>query len=387
MNSPLRIAHIVQDLDPAMGGLATVPVNIARRQARLGHAVEIWTSASHGVESEEGLTVVERPGSNGVLERAFARRFEPDLGRVDLVHTHTLWRPYTAWLTFAARRRGLPAFHTMHGMMMDWPMRQKTPKKKLYLRAVGARLLRAFTAVHLLNSQESAETARVGADFRYFELPNGVDPAEFEALPPLGRFRAAHPELKDRTIVASLGRLHPVKGPELLLGAFLDLSERHPDAALVLAGPDEGMQSQLESMVADHPARDRVVMPGLVQGEMRLALLADTDLFVQASRHETMSMSILEAAFAGLCIVVTDRCNAPEIAESSAGRVVPTSREGIAVALDELLGNADERALCGQRARAMIEERFLIDRIIEQLVEHYRHALGGGTFPWLLSDR
>lgn len=383
----MRIAHIVQDLDPAMGGLATVPITMACWQARCGADVELWTAASHGAAgaaAATGLRIVERPGPPGFLDRAFFERFQGDLARVDLIHTHSFWRPYTARFLLAAGARGLPSVHTMHGMFMEWPFRQKTLKKRVQLALAGRRALRACSAVHMLNSSESAQSRRLGVDFRYFELPNGVDTAEFAALPPSGALRAAHPDLVGKVVVASLGRLHEVKGPDLLLRAFLDVASEFPDAVLVLAGPDEGVRPQLERMIHGARCGDRVRLPGLVQGAERLALLADCDLFVQSSRHETMSMSILEAAYGGRCLLLTDRCNAPEVTEFDAGLVVPTSVEGLRDGLRRLLRDPAGRARRGAAGRRMVEERFTLGRVVPRMLEHYEKLLRGERYPWIL---
>lgn len=119
-----------------------------------------------------------------------------------------------------------------------------------------------------------------------------------------------------------MGRLHPMKGCEFLLGAFLDLAASDDSIALVMAGPDEGQRPELEAMLHGHPAKDRVHLPGLVGGSLRLGMLADADIFAQCSRNEAASVSIIEAGYAGKPMLLTDKCNYPEFA-SGDGRGVP----------------------------------------------------------------
>lgn len=387
----MRIAHVVQSLDPAMGGLATVPITMARWQAIVGapqgHEIELWTAEAHGAHDaarSTALRVIERPGPPGRFDREFVARFDADLRRVDLIHLHSFWRPYAARFVAAAQKLGKPSVQSMHGMFMEWPMAQKRLKKRLYLALTGRRALRTLSAVHMLNRSETEQSRRVGIDFRYFELPNGVDVSEFAAPPARGDFRDRHPALADRIVITSLGRLHTVKGVDLLLEAFLACAARRDDIALVLAGPDEGMLESLNRTLAEHPARDRVILPGLVKGADRLALLADTDLFVQSSRHETMSMAILEAAYASLPLVVTDRCNAPEVAECGAGVVVGADAESLRGGLDAMLGDPVRRRTCGAAARRMVEERFTLDRVTPAMLEHYRRLIAGERCPWVL---
>lgn len=385
----MRVAHIVQDLDPAMGGLATVPINMARAQARCGVDVEIWTSSWHDAplpaagELSGSLTLIERKTAGGFLDSAFVRAFQDDVARVDVVHTHSFWRPYCSRFAALGARLGKPVVHTMHGMLMEHPMRQKTFKKKLWLSLIGARHLRRLSAVQMLNREETTQSLRAsGCDFRFIELPNGVDPAEFAALPPRGRYRVGDPSLADGFIILSLGRLHEMKGPDLLLEAFLEVAREREDVALVLAGPDEGMRPTLDRLLAGHPAAGRVRMPGLVRGEQRLELLADADLFAQTSRHETMSMSIIEAAYAQKPLLITERCHFPEISQHGAGVVVPTSAAGIADGLRRFLAERDRLAAYGAAGRRLVEERFTIERVTRSLIERYEQLLRGQRPPW-----
>jgi len=392
----MRIAHIIKELNPALGGTVSVPLNLARWTAARGVDVEIWTGDRFDWEPPTdlqadsdrpgGITIHERKGPDGLLDRAFFKRFEPDIERVDLLHTHNLWDPFAARFVFAGSRFGTPVLHTMHGMLMDWPRGHKRPKKLVYLKLVGARQLRATTAVHMLNAEETRQSKHAGANFRFFELPNGVDTTEFDALPTRGTYRATEPDLRDRTIILSMGRLHEIKGTDLLLESFLELAKTRQDIALVLAGPEEGLGSKLNDMLRGHPAANRVKMPGLVTGELRLALLADADLYAHCSRHETMSMAILEAAYAGKAMLVTDRCNCPEVAQWDAGVVVDVNAAAIRRGLEQLLADQDQLVQRGRRARAMVQQQFTAEVVTPQLIEHYQRLIAGEPYPWVFEE-
>ncbi len=387
--SPMRIAHVLKELDPAYGGTVTVPLNMVRWTAAAGLDVEIWTADSFGWQPPErgvgagSITVKERKGPDGLFEKGFFQRFAAELNSIDLLHIHGLWNPHSARFVFACARLGVPVLHTMHGMLMDWPMSHRRPKKLVYMKLVAKRQLLQTTAVHMLNAEETRQSANAGADFRYFELPNGVDTSEFDALPARGTYRATEPDLADKTIILSVGRLHTIKGTDLLLAAFLELARQRDDVALVLAGPDEGLKDTLDQKLRGHPAADRVRLPGLVTGDLRLSLLADADIYAHCSRHETMSMAILEAAYAGKCMLVTDRCNCPEIAEVDAGVTVAVDSAAIRSGLERLLDEPQQLAARGERARQLVRQRFTAAVVTPQLIGHYEQMVAGGAYPWV----
>ena len=118
-------------------------------------------------------------------------------------------------------------------------------------------------------------------------------------------------------------------------------------------------------------------------GDLRLSLLADADIYAHCSRHETMSMSILEAAYAGKCMLVTDRCNCPEIAEVDAGVTVAVDASSICDGLETLLADRDMMRARGQRARQLVQERFTAAVVTPQLIEHYEQLIAGRAYPWV----
>ncbi len=198
----MRVVHLTRELNPAIGGPTTVLLNMSAALARAGLDVEIWTTDAHGTvpsppaDGNGSLRLIERGGREGLLERRFFRRFRDDLRRIDLLHIHSLWRPYTMPFIKACERLGVPTVHTMHGMLMGWPMRQKTLKKRTYLRLIAARQLRRTSAVHLLGRAEVEESRKVGVDFRYFQLPYGVDISQLGALPKRGSYRETDPAMR-----------------------------------------------------------------------------------------------------------------------------------------------------------------------------------------------
>ena len=387
----MRIAHYFHTLDAAQGGTFRVMANMALASAGSGHEVSVLTpsipdAAAADVRAlEDGVRVVHRPGSAGLLGKATAERFTDEFESADVVHLHSLWSAETWRIANVCAGVDTPTMLTMHGMLMAYPLRSSTIKKKVFLKTIGGTLLRTIGVVQMLNAEESRQSRRAGADFRFVEIPNGVDVSQFASLPERGWYRSRQPVLKGKTVILSMGRLHSIKGCELLLGAFLDEAESRDDIALVMAGPDEGSRLELESMMDGHRARDRVLLPGLVGGKVRLGMLADADLFAQCSRHETASMSVLEAAFAGKPLLLTDKCNYPEFASAGTGAECAVSRAGVRTALASLIDRRDEFTLMGERSRAIVDAKFRQDRVMDAIHGVYADLLAGERFPTIQS--
>jgi glycosyltransferase involved in cell wall biosynthesis len=98
-------------------------------------------------------------------------------------------------------------------------------------------------------------------------------------------------------LVGAVGRLHPSKGQDVLISAFLR-SAPH-DAALVMLG--EGPQrAELTKLIAGDPRIRLLGHRDNVSG-----FLQNLDLFISPSREETFGLAILEAMQEGLSIIAT----------------------------------------------------------------------------------
>ena len=165
------------------------------------------------------------------------------------------------------------------------------------------------------------------------------------ALPPrienhLATLAAQHaPRTMRRRSVVATGRLAAQKNYPLLIRAA-----RHvPDATfdIIGTGPDEAMLRDLAQVAG---VADRVRFVGHRPREEALALLAEGDVFVQASLFEGHSLGLIEAAHLGLPLVVSD---------------VPSQIEGI---------TARDGTLCGLTAG--IEEDVKLAGHINSLLDN-----------------
>lgn len=348
-------------------------------QRSRGHEVQVVSYASPQgrprIEAMLDAVPGDRPDVHllepgGRLERlraTRARRWLADhVGSFDVVHLHGAWDPILTAAARVAVANGIPHLVTPHGMLDPWCLGQGRFKKRLALRTWVGSLLSNARFIHALNSDESTLMAPWIHGTAVETIPNGVFLEELEPLPDPGSFRSAHPELGDDPFILFLSRLHYKKGLDILLQAFEDLSNRLEHARLVIAGPDDGYESTLRTLIDRSPAKQRVHLVGPVYGTDKLAALVDAACFCLPSRQEGFSMAITEALACGSPVVITDHCHFPEVAGSGAGRVVPLDAPAVAGALEEVLLDP---ALCesmGQAGRNMVQQSYTWPAIAER---------------------
>jgi len=207
--------------------------------------------------------------------------------------------------------------------------------------------------------------------------PNGVDLMEFQTLPPRGQFRNIHPELAGKPMLLFLSRLHYKKGLDLLVPALARARTR--DAMLVIAGPDnDGYRAKVESMAREHGVLGRLLFPGMLYGQDRIAALADADLFVLPSYQENFGIAVVEALAAGTPVLISDQVNIfKEIFDAGVGGVVPTRVDALADELTRWMNDDALRATAAARTRAFVWARYNWQGIAQHWQECYRRLIAG----------
>ena len=187
----------------------------------------------------------------------------------------------------------------------------------------------------VMQSLELREWARnFVSDTAVHVIPNPVNPT-------ITKSKAARQPSSDPSIIA-MGRLTRQKGFDLLLEAFRQCREDHPEWSLVVIGEGEE-RSRLEALSIELGLKDHVRFPGLVQHPWKI--FAQSDLFVLSSRFEGFPNVLLEAMACGLAVIATDCPSGPrEIIRDGVDGVLvaPDDPKALAAAIDRLMEDDDE---------------------------------------------
>lgn len=385
----MRILHVSESLDPAHGGTPAVPKALASAQAALGHEVTILTrhepdrldairESMAGIPGADRVRTETVPRGNrldSLLSRPARAWARTNAGGFDFAHLHSMWSPIPHGAARGLAERGVPYTLCPHGMLDEWSMAQSKLKKAVHLALVSRRTMRGCAFVHALSEYEKSCVVRTGFGIPAEVIGNGVQPAEYESIPDPAEFRSAHPAIGDRPYVVFLGRLHPGKGLDLLTEGFARVAADHPDAALVLVGPDAGAKAGVEKNAEQHGLADRVVLTGPVYGREKLAALAGAVCYCLPSEHEGFSVAICEALACGTPVVISPECHFDEVEAAGAGIVVARTAGAIAGALGTMLADPDRAKAMGEAGRALVFERFTWPSVATRCVELYqRHG-------------
>lgn len=229
--------------------------------------------------------------------------------------------------------------------------------KRLYNLIVGNAIIRNASAWIAVTSGEFPhyETYGISAS-QVTVIPNGVCEEDFPVID-VHTIRGRR-GLPDVPAILFMGRLNLIKGPDLLLRAFIQIQKRFQDHHLIFAGPDGGMLSELQEMAEQYGIAERVHFLGYVDGDEKSGIYRFARILVVPSRQEAMSIVALEAGICGTPVLMTDQCGFSSIRSVDTRLEVPATVDGLASGLTHLLAKPGELKDLSQILKNFIQQRY-----------------------------
>ena len=283
---------------------------------------------------------------------------------VDVVHTHMPFVYPTYAAGKAAIRHQKPLFYHQRGVFDPERLKFRGMKKRLYIKAIERPIMRRATTLIALTEAEVRSYRALGVQTPCRVIPNGVDIVDHQQSFDRSDY-SFYNISPDEMVILFMARLHPIKGADRLIRAFLRIHSAFPKATLVMAGPDEwGIVEKFRQEIMSAGIGNRVLFPGMVTGETKQELLARADLFCLPSDAEGFSMAVLEAMAHKTAVLISPGCHFPAVESSCAGKVVPLSVDALASALSSLLADKKSLRVMGKSGYHLVKTEYTWDRTL-----------------------
>lgn len=230
---------------------------------------------------------------------------------------------------------------------------------------------RCDAVVYLTDTYRDEVAARLGRLFaprRAAVIPNGIDTTLFS---PDARAEAVAEDGGRALRLGMCARLSSDKDIPTLLRAVARLAADPGRAPIELLIAGDGPLRAEHEALATALGIDAVVdFLGLLDERGLLHCLRSLDLYVHATRNETMSTSVMQALATGLPVVASDISGMDALVDDTVGtRVPPADAEALAAAIGALLDDAERRLRLGSAARRRALERLSSARAWEAYSE------------------
>lgn len=349
---PVVVLHVLEALSY---GTSRHVVDVVRHTPGVQHHVAVPSVRSTGVTDTRAAEAIGQAG--GQVHVVDMRRFPVHPAnvralaaltalakrlRVDVVHGHSA--------IGGALARSLP----VRAVRVYTPNGFPSGRAALAIERLLGRRTDRLIAVSPSEAEYATAKGLVG-EGRLAVIPNGVD---LEPPAPSGALRAALNLPAGVPLVGAIGRLDQQKAPLDAVAMWRAASAAHPTAHFVMVG-DGALAQQVDEAASGLPRFSR-----LDYLEHAADAMADLDLFVLLSAYEGGPYAALEAARAGVPLVLTDVVGSRDVVEHGrSGVLVPFGRpaEAAREVLD-LLADAVRRRELASAMRGRLAAKFDVRR-------------------------
>ena len=350
-------------------GIEAYYEEVGRELARRGHDVTVYCRSyfTPPQQKHEGMSVVRIPTLRTKhLETAmhtFLSSLHVLFSRNRIVHYHALG---PSLFSFIPRLAGKKTVVTVQGL--DWQRKKWNALASAVLRA-GEHASATLPDATMVVSQ----TLRKYYDNRYGReslcIPNGTHLRERRTPSHLSDWGLAPDDY-----ILFLGRFSPEKNCHMLIDAYkrLDTSVK-----LVFAGGSSYTDAYVDQL--RRHASDRIRFLPWVGGDELEELLTNAMLFALPSDMEGLSLALLDAMGAGVCVVTSDIPENRELVDGAGFTFRRGDVEDLERVLQMLVGDSAARRSAAAAAKQRIRDHYLWSDIACRIEAAYlklteRHA-------------
>lgn len=360
----MNIGFFTDTYFPQINGVVTSIETFRRELVKLGHKVYIFGPRIGTGSSEEILrdqeTNVFRYFSMPYPMQDEHRIVFPYCSKqksfkrfnLDIIHTHSFF-PLGIYGTFLGLGHKIPVVHTYHTLWSEYLHYSFLPRKltrrlvdqwsRIYCNKCDLIISPSEAIKEVLPSygvRTPIEVIPTGLEWDLLHRKKGEDIRKLYGIP------------EGVKILSFVGRLGIEKNIYFLLHTFKQILRKAPDTRLILVG-DGPEKAHLEEFVRNHGLDNNVIFAGYLKRPLVINVLAQSDLFVFASKTETQGLALVEALAAGTPAVVVEAMGVGEILAGDVGGFLSgENEEEFAGKVIKILG---DKAIYKQKAEEALE--------------------------------
>ncbi len=347
-------------------GIETYYEEVGRRLAGMGHEVTAYcrTYFTPAMRQHNGMRIVRLPTIRSkhleTLVHTFLSTIHVLSQPCDIVHYHALG---PALFSFIPRLFGKKTVVTVQGL--DW-QRKKWGRAASAVLQLGERAAVSLPNHTMVVSQVLQKYYRDRYQAETMYVPNGGVLRERRSPQ-----RILDWGLEPGKYILFLGRFSPEKGCHLLVEAFEHLDA---DVKLVMAGASSYCD-EYSRQLRTH-AGQRIKMLDWVSGRALDELLTNAMLFVLPSDLEGLSLALLDAMGAGLCVLASDVPENREVVQDAGFTFKAGDVADLADRMRFLIANPAVREAAGREAKLRVLEKYQWRQIASGIERAYFDMMG-----------
>jgi glycosyltransferase involved in cell wall biosynthesis len=387
----LKILHIISSANPETGGPIQGIRNYEKALFDLGVERDLVcfddpaSIKSWGFPSTLNVIGLGESKTNWQYNESFVPWLEANAIKYDRIIMDGMWSYHTYATMKVIHKlrkrltRTLPQVYLFpHGMLDPWFQKDKTRRLKairnyFYWHLIEKKVVNGADAL-LFTCQEElllAKTTFRGYNpKKEFNIGYGIVAPPEASSTMVNGFYEQFNISKEKPYLLFLSRIHPKKGLDLLLKAYVDLLskskaiEEIPQLIIAGAGMETEYGKELAKYVTAHPIlKEKVQFVGHVGGDLKWGAIYGCAAFILPSHQENFGIAIAEALACSKAVLITNKVNIfREIENGGGGFVEEDTAAGTFKSLNNWLSlSGEEKVKMGENAYSVYQQHFNIE--------------------------
>jgi len=380
----LKILHYFPTTLLSEGGTVRAALDICSVLSSRGHEVvwltcddtdvpASWKNDDQNTPKVVHLGAFERSGNR--LTKAQCAIAYTAIQNVDAVHVHAMWDPSNPQIASVCHKAKKPWVLSIHGMLDDWSMSQRTLKKRVYLSTVGRCMVRNPAVFHTTAEAENRQASKWFKHNNTAVVPCIVDLEPYALVPSPEEARQAFGQTAEPTVLF-LSRVHEKKSIETLIDAAELLQDAGTPIRVLIAGTgDDSYTETLKARAKSKGVDGSVFFLGMVVGELKLSLYALADIFALPTQQENFGLVYPEAMLCETAVIGTKGTDIWQELEEGGAVIAERTPEAFAHEIETLMQDKETLAKKGAQGRAYILQWLNTDTVAENYEAMYEQAV------------
>lgn len=377
------------------GGPVQSLANLCEGLAQAGASVTVFTTNANGSArldvplhrpvSVDRVAVSYFPlnlqGLTFFYSSSLARAILERASEFDIIAAETLWGHALIPISAVCSKLHVPYVISARGQLNHWALAKRGLKKKVYLSLIGRRLIDEAAAIYCTDATEAQAINELKFHAPTFVIPNGIPASDYVHRSNVHNWRIQNGIPADAVLLIFLGRLTQIKRPDIVVDVLSAAQSLSQNVHLLMVGPDEhDWATTLKAQASRSGCAEKIHFTGLLNRKDVISALSQSNLLLMPSEiQENFGNSALEAMATGVPILVSEGVPVGCWAEKAgAGRIVPCTKEAFQRAALELLSDPDKLRQMGKRGQDLIQQRFDVSIIAQQMLRQYEAIVASG---------
>ncbi len=358
----MKVNHILEDYSISSGGIRTVVKSLNSKLKMAKVDSEITSTKSELNDNINLFTPKNNFQKKWHFNPELKNYLEQNNSNDYIQHIHGVWM-YPQYISLKINtKQNLKTVFTPHGMLEPWLWKQGYTKKKVYFNSLIKKDIENVSIIHAITPNEKENLHKLLPRAKQIEIiPNLIS---IKNTPNIEKTEV------DKKYILFLGRIHPIKGIDLLIKAFSKINNNN--FILKIAGSINQYQNELKKLAKSLGLQEKVEFCGLITGEEKFKLYKNAFVFVAPSYSEVIGMVNLEAAIMKTPVITTYQTGLLKDWSKNGGELINPNIEELVTALNIMTNwNERERDERGELLYSFVEEYYSWEKQFNSWIDLY----------------